>query len=51
MKIVAIYASNYINNLPLTQKVSCSHQRYIRFTVTGIDRLVAVYRYVQWNDW
>jgi hypothetical protein len=31
--VVTIYASNYIKNLPVTEEVSCSDHRYIRFTV------------------
>jgi hypothetical protein len=51
ISIATIHASNYINNLPVTQEVSCSDHRYIRFTLTGIYHLVAVYRNVQWTDW
>jgi hypothetical protein len=40
-----------IKKLPVTKELSCSDHRYIRFTVTGIDRLVAVYRNPHCTDW
>jgi hypothetical protein len=42
--IATFYASNFIKDWNVTEEVSCSDHRYIRFTVTGIDRLVEFYR-------
>ena len=42
--IATIYASNFIKDWHIIEEVICSEQRYIRFTVAGIHRLVEVYR-------
>ena len=49
--IATIYASNFIKDWHVTEEVSCSDHRYIRFTVTGIDRLVEVYCNPHRTDW
>ena len=38
------YASSFIKDWHVTEEVSCSEHRYIRFALTGIDRLVQVNR-------
>jgi hypothetical protein len=45
------YAGNFIKDWHVTEEVSCSDHRYIRFTVTGIDRLVEFYRNPRRTDW
>ena len=42
--IATVYAGNFIKDWHVTEEVSCSDHRYIRFTVTGIDQSVEVYR-------
>ena len=49
--IATLYAGNFIKDWHLTEEVSCSGHRYIRFTVTGIDRSVEVYRNPRRIDW
>jgi hypothetical protein len=41
--IVTLYVGNFVKDWHVTEEESCSDHRYIRFTVTGIDRLVGVY--------
>jgi len=49
--IATLYAGNFIKDWHVTEEVSCSDHRYIRFTVTGIDRSVEVYRNPHRTDW
>jgi len=42
--IATVYAGNFIKDWHVTEELSCSDHRYIRFTVTGTDRSVEVYR-------
>jgi len=41
--IATVYAGNFIKDWHVTEEVSCSDHRYIRFTVTGTNRSVEVY--------
>jgi len=49
--IATVYAGNFIRDWHVTEEVSCPDHRYIRFTVTGIDRSVEVYRNPRRTDW
>jgi hypothetical protein len=49
--IATFYAGNFIKNWHISEEVSCSDHRYIRFTVTGIDRSIEVYRNPRKTDW
>jgi hypothetical protein len=49
--IATLYAGNFIKDWHVTEEVSCSDHRYIRFTVMGIDRSVEVYRNPCRTDW
>jgi hypothetical protein len=49
--IATFYAGNFIKNWHVCEKVSCSDHRYIRFTVTGIDRWVEIYRNPRRANW
>ena len=49
--IATIHAGNFIKDWHVTEEVSCSDHRYIRFTVTGIDRSLEVYRNPRKTDW
>jgi hypothetical protein len=49
--IATFYAGNFIKDWHVTEEVSCSDHRYIRFTVTGIDRLLEFYRNPRRTDW
>jgi hypothetical protein len=49
--IATLYAENFIKDWHVTEEVSCSDHRYIRFTVTGIDRSVEFYRNPRRTDW
>jgi hypothetical protein len=49
--IATLYAGNFIKDWYVTEEVSCSDHRYIRFTVTGIDRSVEVYHNPCSSDW
>jgi len=49
--IATVYVGNCIKDWYVTEEVSCSDHRYIRFTVTGIDRSVEVYRNPCRTDW
>jgi hypothetical protein len=42
--IATFYAGNFIKDWHVTEEVICSDHSYIRFTVTGTDRLVEFYR-------
>jgi len=49
--IATFYAGNLIKDWHVSEEVSCSDHRYIRFTVRGIDRLVKIYRNPRRTDW
>jgi hypothetical protein len=49
--IATLYAGNFVKNWHVTEEVSCSDHRYIRFTITGIDRIVEVFRNPCRTDW
>ena len=49
--IATLYAGNFIKDCYVTEEDSCSDHRFIRFTVTGIDRSVEVYRNPRRTDW
>jgi len=49
--IATFYVGNFIKNWYVSEEASCSDHRYIRFTVTGIDRLTAVYRNPRKTNW
>jgi hypothetical protein len=49
--IATFYAGNVIKNWHLTEEVSCSDHRYIRFTATGSNRSIEVYRNPCRTDW
>jgi hypothetical protein len=38
--IATIHAGNFVKDWHVTEEVSCSDHRYIRFPVAGIERLV-----------
>jgi hypothetical protein len=48
--IATLYAGNFIKDWHVTEEVSCSDHRYMRFNVMGIDRLVEVYRNLRRTD-
>jgi hypothetical protein len=49
--IATFYAGNLIKDWHVTEEVSCSDHRYIRFTVMGIDQTVKTYRNPRRADW
>jgi hypothetical protein len=49
--IATFYTGNFIKNWHVSEEVSCSDHRYIRFTVTGINRSVEVYLNPRRTDW
>jgi len=49
--IATVYVGNCIKDWHVTEEVSFSDHRYVRFTVTGIDRSVEVYRNPRMTDW
>jgi hypothetical protein len=49
--IATLYAGNFVKDWNVTEEVSCSDHRYIRFTVTGIDHSPEVYRNPRRTDW
>jgi hypothetical protein len=49
--IATFYAGNLIKDWHVTEEVSCSDHRYIRFTVRGIDHSVKIYRNPRRTDW
>jgi hypothetical protein len=51
INIVTFYAGNFIKNWHVSEEVSCSDHRYIRFTVTGTNRSIEVYRNPRRTDW
>ena len=46
-----VYVGNCTKDWHVTEEVSCSGHRYIRFTVTGIDQAVDVYRNPCRTNW
>ena len=49
--IATVYVGNCIKDWHVTEEVSCSDHRYIRFTVTGIDGAVDFCRNPRRTDW
>jgi hypothetical protein len=49
--IATLYAGNFIKNWHVTEEVSCSDHRCIRFNITGIDHSVDLYRNPRRTDW
>jgi len=49
--IATFYAGNLIKDWHVTEEVSCSGHRYIRFTVRGTDYSVKIYRNPRRTDW
>jgi hypothetical protein len=49
--IATFYTGNFIKNWHVSEEVSCSDHRCIRFTVTGTDRSVEVYCHPRRTDW
>ena len=49
--IATVYAGNFIKGWHVTEEVSCSDHRYIRFAVTDIGRSVEVHRKPHRTDW
>jgi hypothetical protein len=49
--IATIYAGNLIKVWYVTEEVTCSDHRYIRFTVRGIDHSVKIYGNPRRTDW
>jgi hypothetical protein len=51
IKIATFYTGNFIKNWHVSEEVSCSDHRFIRFILIGIDRSVEVYRNPRRTDW
>jgi hypothetical protein len=49
--IATFYAGNFIKNWHVSEEVSCSDHRYLRFTVTGINPSIEVYHNQRRTDW
>ena len=49
--IATFHAGNLMKDWHVTEEVSCSDHRYIRFTVMGIDHSVLTYRNPCRTDW
>jgi hypothetical protein len=49
--VATFYAGDFVKNWHVSEEVSCSDHRYIRFTITGIDRMVEVFRNPCRTDW
>ena len=49
--IATFHAGNFIKDWHVTEEVSCSDHRHIRFTVMGIDHSVITYRNPHRTDW
>jgi hypothetical protein len=49
--IATLHAGNFIKDWHVTEEVSCSDHRHIRFTVMGIDHSVITYRNPHRTDW
>jgi hypothetical protein len=47
----SLYAGNFVKDWYVTEEVSCSDHRYIRFTATCIDRFPEVYCNPRRTDW
>jgi hypothetical protein len=48
--IATFYTGNFNKNWHVSEEVSHADHRYVRFTVTGTDRLVEIYRNSRWTD-
>jgi hypothetical protein len=46
-----LYAKNLVKDWHVSEKVSCSDHRYIRFTVMGINHTTVTYRNPRRTDW
>jgi hypothetical protein len=51
IRIATFYAGNLIKDWHVTEEVTCSDHRYIRFTVMGIDQTVKTYRNPRRAEW
>jgi hypothetical protein len=49
--ISTLYAGNLIKDWHVTEEVTCSDHRYIRFTVRGINHSVKIYRNPRRTKW
>jgi hypothetical protein len=49
--IATLYAGNFVKDWNVTEEVSCSDHRHIRFTIMGIDRSPEIYRKPRRTDW
>jgi hypothetical protein len=49
--VATIYASNLVKDWHVSEEVSCSDHRYIRFTVMGIDHTTTTYRNPRRTNW
>ena len=49
--IATLYIGNFIKGWHVTEEVSCSDHRYIRFTVKSISHLVEIFRNPHRTDW
>jgi len=49
--IATLYAGNLIKDWYVTEEVTCSDHRYIRFTVMGIDHSIKIYHNPRRTDW
>jgi hypothetical protein len=49
--IATLYAGNFVKNWHVNEEVICSDHGYIRFTITGIDRMVEVFCNPRRTDW
>jgi hypothetical protein len=49
--IATFYAGDFIKDWHVTEEVSCSDHRYIKFNITGIDHSVQFYRKPRRADW
>jgi hypothetical protein len=49
--IVTSYAGNFIKDWHVTEEVSCSDHKYIRFNITGTEHSVESYHNPRRTDW
>jgi hypothetical protein len=49
--ITTLYACNFVKDWHVTDEVSCSDRRYIRFNIMGVDRIIEFYRNPRRTDW
>jgi len=49
--IATFYAGSLIKDWHVSEELSCSDHRYIRFTVRGFDHSVKIYRNPRRTDW